>query len=122
MSPVDFATTTADDGSASIWIGNTDRVYGTAWRVQLSLHPGRAVLDQAVTLENPNDVRHRFYWWTNAAVEVADDSRLIYPVRFMASHGFTRIDPWPVDARGRDLSVIRNQTGGPGVTVSQASA
>ena len=113
MSPVDFATTTADDGSASIWVGNTDRVYGTAWRVQLTLQPGRAVLDQAVTLENPSDVRHRFYWWTNAAVEVGDDSRLIYPVRFMASHGFTRVDPWPVDAKGRDLSVISNQTGGP---------
>ena len=113
MSPVDFATSTSADGSASIWVGNTDRVYGTAWRVQLTLQPGRAVLDQDVTLENPSDVRRRFYWWTNAAVEVGDDSRLIYPTRFMASHGFTRIDPWPVDAEGRDLSVIRNQTAGP---------
>ena len=113
ISPVDFATSTSADGSASIWVGNTDRVYGTAWRVQLTLQPGRAVLDQDVTLENPSDVRRRFYWWTNAAVEVGDDSRLIYPTRFMASHGFTRIDPWPVDAEGRDLSVIRNQTAGP---------
>ena len=113
MSPVDFATSTAGDGSASIWVGNTDTVYGTAWRVQLTLHPGRAVLDQAVTLENPSDVRRRFYWWTNAAVQVGDDSRLIYPARFMASHGFTRIDPWPVDGEGRDLSIIRNQTAGP---------
>jgi tetratricopeptide (TPR) repeat protein len=113
MSPVDFATSTRDDGSASIWVGNTDRVYGTAWRVQLTLQPGRAVLDQDVTLENPSDVRRRFYWWTNAAVEVGDDSRLIYPTRYMASHGFTRVDPWPVDAEGRDLSVIRNQTAGP---------
>ena len=113
MSPVDFATSTRDDGSASIWVGNTDRVYGTAWRVQLTLQPGRAVLDQDVTLENPSDVRRRFYWWTNAAVEVGEDSRLIYPTRFMASHGFTRVDPWPVDLEGRDLSVIRNQTAGP---------
>jgi Flp pilus assembly protein TadD len=113
MSPVDFATSTRHDGSASIWVGNTDRVYGTAWRVQLTLQPGRAVLDQDVTLENPSDVRRRFYWWTNAAVEVGEDSRLIYPTRFMASHGFTRIDAWPVDAEGRDLSVIRNQTAGP---------
>jgi tetratricopeptide (TPR) repeat protein len=113
MSPVDFATSTRDDGSASIWVANTDRVYGTAWRVQLTLRPGRAVLDQDVTLENPSDVRRRFYWWTNAAVEVGEDSRLIYPTRYMASHGFTRVDPWPVDAEGRDLSVIRNQTAGP---------
>ena len=31
----------------------------------------------------------------------------------MGTHGFTRIEPWPVDGKGRDLSVIRNQTDGP---------
>ena len=31
----------------------------------------------------------------------------------MATHGFTRIEPWPVDEQGRDLSVIRNQADGP---------
>jgi hypothetical protein len=31
----------------------------------------------------------------------------------MATHGFTAIEPWPVDARGRDMSVIQNQTDGP---------
>src|SRR5437660_12305694 len=31
----------------------------------------------------------------------------------MATHGFTRVQPWPIDESGRDLSVIRNQTTGP---------
>ena len=34
--------------------------------------------------------RHRFYWWTNAAVRVTDESRILYPMRYTASHGFTR--------------------------------
>ena len=113
MSPVDFATQQYPDGSGSIWVGNTDQVYGGQWRVELRLAPGRTVLEQHVELSNPGDVRHRYYWWSNAAVQVWDDSQLVYPTEVMSTHGFTRIEPWPIDPEGRDLSVIRNQTAGP---------
>ena len=113
MSPVDFATARYADGSGSIWVGNVDQVYGSQWRVELRLHPGRTVLEQKVELYNASDVRHRYYWWSNAAVQAWDDSRLVYPTEVMATHGFTSIEPWPIDRQGRDLSVIRNQTAGP---------
>jgi tetratricopeptide (TPR) repeat protein len=113
MSPVDFATAQHADGSASIWVGNVDQVYRSQWRVELRLHPGRSVLEQKVDLYNSSDARHRYYWWSNGAVQVWEDSRLVYPTELMATHGFTRIEPWPIDRRGRDLSVIRNQTDGP---------
>jgi tetratricopeptide (TPR) repeat protein len=113
MSPVDFATLQHPDGSGSIWVGNTDQVYGSRWRVELHLQPGRAVVEQKVDLYNASDVRHRYYWWSNAAVQVWDDSRLVYPTELMGTHGFTRIEPWPIDQQGRDMSVIRNQTSGP---------
>jgi tetratricopeptide (TPR) repeat protein len=113
MSPVDFATTSNPDGSGSIWVGNVDQVYGSQWRVHLRLESGRPVLRQQVDLYNASDVRHRYYWWNNAAVQVWDDSQLVYPTELMATHGFTRIEPWPIDGNGRDLSIIRNQTDGP---------
>jgi hypothetical protein len=113
LSPVDFATARHADGSASIWVGNVDQVYGSQWRVELRLAPGRTVLEQEVELYNPSDVRHRYYWWTNAAVQAWEDSQLVYPTELMATHGFTRIEPWPIDGKGRDLSIIRNQTDGP---------
>ncbi len=113
LSPVDFATAEHPDGSGSIWVGNTDQVYGGQWRVELRLEPGRAALEQRTDLYNASDVRHRYYWWNNAAVQVWEDSHLVYPTELMATHGFTRIEPWPVDRAGRDLSVIRNQTDGP---------
>ena len=113
ISPVDFASRSQADGSGSIFIGNVDAVYGSSWRVELRLRPGRAMLEQMVTLHNRSDTRHRYYWWTNAAVEVWDDSHLVYPTAFMATHGFTNVQAWPIDEQGRDLSVIRNQTTGP---------
>ncbi len=112
-SPVDFGTSTGSDGSASVWVGNIDRVYGSQWRVRLTLRPGRAVLEQHTALYNRSDFRHRFYWWTNAAVEVWDDSRIIYPMAFTASHGFRDIDTWPIDARGTDNSIVGNHKYGP---------
>jgi tetratricopeptide (TPR) repeat protein len=113
MSPVDFAYASHEDGSASVTVGNIDRVYGMAWSVELTLRPGSTVLEQHVTLSNRSDVRHRFYWWNNAAVQVWDDSQIQYPMRYAAAHGFAEVQTWPVDSQGKDLSVIRNQTDGP---------
>jgi len=113
MSPVDFAYAAHEDGSASVWVGNIDRAYGMQWGVELLLKPSSTLLEEKVTLYNRSDVRHRYYWWNNAGVQVWDDSRIEYPMRFTASHGFTEVSPWPIDAQGKDLSVIGNQTDGP---------
>jgi tetratricopeptide (TPR) repeat protein len=113
MSPVDFAYAAHDDGSASVWVGNIDRAYGMQWGVELILKPGSTLLEERVTLYNPSDVRHRYYWWNNAGVQVWDDSRIDYPMRFIASHGYTDVYRWPIDAQGKDLSIIKNETDGP---------
>jgi tetratricopeptide (TPR) repeat protein len=121
-SPVDFATSSAPDGSASVWVRNIDRVYGMEWCVELKLRPGQAVLEQNTTLYNPGYARHRFYWWTNAGVQVWDDSRLYYPQEFSVFHGFTDLDTWPVDRTGVDLSVVGNHKYGPVSRFSFASS
>jgi len=113
LSPVEFGFAKHADGSASVWVGNVDRVYGMEWLVELQLRPGSTVLEEHVTLNNRSDVRHRYYWWNNAGIEVKDDSRIYYPMRFTAGHGFTDVDTWPVDSSGKDLSLIRNEKNGP---------
>jgi len=113
MSPVSFAFAQHDDGSASVTVGNVDRVYGMEWAVELILRPKSTLLEQRVTLGNRSDARHRFYWWNNAGVEAWDDTRIVYPMRFAATHGFTEIHTWPVDQDGVDYSLLRNHTKGP---------
>jgi tetratricopeptide (TPR) repeat protein len=113
MSPVDFATRQNADGSASLFVSNTDRPYDMQWRVELVLRPGSTVLEQRVTLYNSSALRRRYYYWNNAGVRITDDSHIVYPMRFSASHGFTYVDTWPVNLAGKDLSVVRNHTSGP---------
>ena len=111
VSGVDFATAQNPDGSASIWVGNIDRVDGMQWRVEFVLRPGSTILEQNVHLENRNDVRHRYYWWNNAGIPRVDDkTRFIYPAHAMATHGLTEIDTWPVNSAGVDMSVVGNPT------------
>jgi tetratricopeptide (TPR) repeat protein len=112
MSPVSFAFHANTDGSASAIVGSVDRVYGMEWTVELVLRPKSALLEERVSLSNRSDFRHRFYWWNNAGAAVSDDSRIVYPMRYAASHGFTEVQPWPVDPDGVDLSVVRNHTHG----------
>jgi hypothetical protein len=45
--------------------------------------------------------------------QVWDDSKIEYPMRFAAAHGFAEVQTWPIDSQGKDLSVIHNQTDGP---------
>ena len=113
LSPVDFAFGQREDGSAFAQVGNIDRVYGMQWSVEIILRPHSTVLEERVVLNNRSDVRHRFYWWNNAGLQAWDDSRIQYPMRFAASHGFREVQPWPVEADGTDLSVVKNQTKGP---------
>jgi tetratricopeptide (TPR) repeat protein len=120
-SPVDFSTSAAADGSASVWVRNIDRVYGMEWCVELTLHPGQALLEQKTTLYNPGRARHRFYWWTNAGVQVWDDTRIYYPTEFTVFHGFTDLDTWPLNRAGVDLSIVGNHKYGPVSRFSFAS-
>jgi len=113
MSPVDFAMRQNEDASASVFVGNTDRPYGMQWRVELVLRPSSTVLEQRVTLYNGGMLRRRYYYWNNAAVRITDDSHIVYPMRYSASHGFIYVDTWPVNHEGKDLSIVRNHTSGP---------
>lgn len=112
-SPVDFAFGQRSDGSAYVQVGNVDRVYGMQWSVELVLQPHSTLLEERVTLNNRSDVRHRFYWWNNAGIQVWDDTKIEYPMRFTATHGFTEVAPWPIEADGNDLSIVKNHTKGP---------
>jgi tetratricopeptide (TPR) repeat protein len=113
MSPVSYSFGQREDGGASVTVGNVDRVYGMEWSVELVLRPKSTVLEEKVTLSNRSDARHRFYWWNNAGIEAWDDSRIVYPMRFAATHGFTEVHTWPVDDDGVDYSILKNHKKGP---------
>jgi hypothetical protein len=103
-SPVDSGITRTAD-SASVWVAATDRLTGMRWRVEFTLERGVAALRQRVYLENATLVRHHYYWWTNASIPMREDTRFVVPTQLIATHGTTRIDPWPLNNVGQDRSL-----------------
>jgi len=102
--------------------GIFDRPYGMEWTVELRLRPGSTVLEEHVALYNRSDVRHRFHWWNNSGVRVWDDSKICYPMRWTASHGFTDVDTWPVNSPWiRASSAIRRRGPSRGSCTAAAS-
>lgn len=111
VSPIDFAYADHDDGSASVWVANTDRVTGMRWRCEFVLRAGAGVLEQRVTLENPTQVRRRYYYWANAGARLTGNAdRFIIPAHLASVHGSGVVDTWPKSRSGQDLSLLGSYT------------
>lgn len=107
VSPVDVVIRESEGGSATLVIGNTEKMFRTRWTVELTLHPGKAYLDEAIRMYNPTDVVAPYYFWNCTAFPNLEGTRFIYPMTLGTDHGGTAFFRWPVD-NGKDLSYLKN--------------
>ena len=96
VSPVAFTTVQNPDGSATVVVGDVDLVTEMHWEVALTLRPGRARLEQHVTLFNDTGLINPYWYWANTAVPATDDMRYIYPMREANPHSHDEIWSFPV--------------------------
>src|SRR5579885_168194 len=109
VSPVDYAIETGPDGSASVTVGDTERVQRMQWAVTVRLRPGRKVVETEVTLHNRRDVPGRYWFWATAAAHAAQDMRFVYPMREAYPHMFWPVFSFPTE-KGVDVSTFRGIT------------
>jgi len=96
--PTDCEVVRHDDGSATVWCNEIDRMYGSKGRHGLRLRPGRAVLEIEVHLDNRTDLPQTFLWWANPAIAVDDDHQSIFPpdVTAVMDHGKRDVSSFPI--------------------------
>ncbi len=104
---MDVVTVENPDGSASLVIGNTEMNFRTVWTVRLTLHPGRAYLDEQISISNPTDGFHSYYFWNNTAFPNRAGTRFIYPMTLGTDHEGKNFFTWPIH-EGRDLTWLKN--------------
>jgi len=107
VSPVDALLVENDDGSATLVVGNTEKMFRTRWTVRLTWHPGKAYLDETIRMFNPTDGTHPYYFWNCTAVPHLEGTRFIYPMTLGTDHAGNEFYSWPID-KGRDLSWLKN--------------
>jgi tetratricopeptide (TPR) repeat protein len=117
--PVDYVIEKADDGRATVCLGEIDRMHGTKSLARLSLYPGKAFLEISVRLWNPTLLPQTFLWWANPAVHANDQYQSVFPpdVHAVFDHGKREVSRFPVAtgtyyrvdySAGVDISWYRN--------------
>ena len=92
-----------DDGSRSVAVGDTDRIYRLPWTVIVTLRPGRRFIEQQVTIYNKNETVCPYYYWNCTAQPNTPGFRFVYPMTLGTDHAGTTFYKWPIND-GVDLS------------------
>lgn len=107
LSPVDVLKGENKDGSAYLEISNLEKSLRTKWTVRVTLHPGKALLDEDIRIYNPTDAMNPYYFWNCTAFPQKKGTRFIYPMSKGTDHFGVKYFDWPVN-EGIDLSWTKN--------------
>ncbi|WP_440119218.1 DUF5107 domain-containing protein [Paenibacillus sp. QZ-Y1] len=96
--PVDCTFGNNEDGSATAWVGEIDRMYGTKMTAGFTLHPGRAYLEIHAEVYNRTSAPQTFLWWANPAVAVNNHTQSVFPpdVTAVLDHGKRDVSRFPI--------------------------
>lgn len=107
LSPVDALIGQNKDGSAYIEINNLEKSQRTQWTVRVTLHPGKAYLDEKIRIFNPTDAISPYYFWNCTAFPCREGTRFIYPMTLGTDHNGVEFFSWPIH-KGKDISWLKN--------------
>jgi tetratricopeptide (TPR) repeat protein len=96
--PVSHELVENDDGSKTVWVGETDRMYGTRGMAGITLYPDRAYIEIKGRVHNGTLTNQSFLWWANPAVPVNDKTRSVFPsdVHAVFDHGKRDVSKFPI--------------------------
>lgn len=96
--PVDYTFKQNGDGSATIWVGEIEKMFHTKGMASFTLYPDKAYLEIKGQLYNPTERTQTFLWWANPAVAVNDYTQSVFPpdVHAVMDHGKRDVSRFPV--------------------------
>jgi len=110
-SPIAAQMRSNPDGSASVFVGDTELSTRMRWQVRMTLRPGVAALEIETRLANPTPLEHRWYLWANAAVEATPGWQFCAPAKYGVRHWTGEKIQFPVH-EDRQVARYDNYTGG----------
>lgn len=96
--PTDHRLEEHEDGSATVWVGEIERMFRTKALIGFRLYPGKSYLELDVRLYNRTSEPQTFLWWANPAVAVNDDYQSVFPpdVHAVMDHGKRDVSDFPI--------------------------
>ncbi|WP_161991932.1 DUF5107 domain-containing protein [Flagellimonas algicola] len=98
MLPSDYRMVNNADGSATIWIGETEKTMGMRGVIGMTLHPGKSYIDVDYRITNTNTLTKTFLFWANVAITSNEDFRTFWPPsqEIGVFHNNRSFIKWPV--------------------------
>ena len=96
--PADYLIEEHTDGSATVWVGETERGLRLRGVIGITLRPGRSFIEVDYRLNNTNTTTKNFLFWANVAVTANEDFRTFFPpsAEIAVHHSNRSFTRWPV--------------------------
>jgi len=96
--PVDYHLEENEDGSATVWCSELERMFRTKGMTGFTLYPDKSYLEIKVKLYNKTPFPQTFLWWANPAVKVNDQYQSVFPtdVHAVFDHGKRDVSSFPI--------------------------
>lgn len=113
--PMDYSFSENEDGSKTIFIGETEPRHRMRWNVAVTMKPGKSYFEAELTIYNPTPYTNTFLNWANVATHVNETYQTIFPesVQVATFHSKNQFTRWPISTE-----VFRTQDFTEGVDVS----
>ena len=105
--PTDHRIVKNADGSATVWVGETEPIFRMRWLVGMTVYPGRSYIKADYVFINPTQHKHSFQFWATAATYAGDPVQAQYPGDMVTGHSKHEFWNWPVH-NGVDLTWWKN--------------
>lgn len=117
--PINWTMKENEDGSKTIWVGETELRHRLKWSVGVSVYPNRSWVEAKIKVINPTPMIQSMLYWANVSVHCNDQYQVIFPpdVQFGADHHKVYFTNWPEgettvgNGKQEDLSWWKNFTG-----------
>jgi tetratricopeptide (TPR) repeat protein len=104
---VDHRIVRNKDGSATVWVGETEPIFRMRWLAGMTVFPGRSYIRVDYILINPTNYQYSFECWATSATYAGDSVQAQYPGDMVTGHGKHQFWHWPID-HGVDLTWWKN--------------
>ncbi len=107
--PMDYSLAENEDGSKTIFIGETEPRHRMRWTVGITVAPGKSYFEAELTIYNPTPYTSTFLNWANVATHTNENYQTIFPpsVQFATFHAKNEFTRWPISTevyRGQDYT------------------
>lgn len=79
MMKSDYRMIENEDGSATVWIGETEKTRDMRGVIGMTLRPGKSYIEVDYRINNTNTLTTTFLFWANVAITANDDFRTFWP-------------------------------------------